>query len=164
MNRVFFVLMSTLFLSLAESGTGSDSQDFRAAFERLKSLVGTWDVEGTEDRYVVYSLTGGNETLVEEIRGVGPMASFYHMDGQDLRVTHYCFAGNQPRLKAADYDDATGVLKFEFVDITNLSSPDAYHMRELQIRFLSEDRIELDLVGQREEKHSRLMTLKRRAP
>lgn len=149
--RTLALLSAVLWLApnVAEAGSPSD------AFARLKALVGTWDVEDVEDvehdeRHVVYSLSGGGETLVEEFKGEPTMASFYHMDGEKLMLTHYCNAGNQPRMTAATYDEAKGVVSFRFLDVTNLKAPDAYHTRDLDVRFLSDDRIELTFTGLKE--------------
>ena len=158
-------MMKILFLASAiVTFTPPDqTTDFDAAFERLKSLVGTWDVEAS-DRQVSYFLTGDNETLVENFIGEPTMSSFYHRDGDALRLTHYCNAGNQPRMKAVRYDTNERVLKFEFVDVTNLKAPEAYHTRDLEIRFLDDDRIELEFMGMKNgETSSSPMTLTRRS-
>jgi hypothetical protein len=48
-------------------------------------------------------LTGNGSALVESLimGGVPTMTTVYHLDEADLRMTHYCGAKNQPRLKAA---------------------------------------------------------------
>ena len=155
--------------ALASPPTPAQRVNLEAAFERLKTLVGTWDEE-EGGRVVEYHLTGRGSALIEEFIGDPPMATLYHLDGPDLRLTHYCNAGNQPRMRAASYDPDTGTLAFEFVDVTNLSAPNAYHTRELTIRFVDDDHVVLGFVGlkngeqvpgdvslrRREEKTSRL--------
>ena len=71
------------------------------------------------------------------------MTSVYHLDSGDLRMTHYCAAQNQPRLKARQIDIAKGILDFEFLDATNLRSPDAPHVYGLEMRLLNADHITL---------------------
>jgi hypothetical protein len=122
----------------------ADAGDFLGAFTRLKRLEGSWD-EAEYGRVVTYGLTGKGSALIEEFVGDPPMASVYHLDGDDLRLTHYCNAGNQPRMVAAHYTSDT--LKFDFVDVTNLSAPHAYHTRELTIRFQDDDHVVLNFVG-----------------
>ncbi len=78
------------------------------------------------------------------------MTSVYHMDNGALRLTHYCNAGNQPRMKAAAYDPSTGRIKFDFIDITNLPEPTAYHTRELEIVIQDLDHIELRFNGRKD--------------
>ncbi len=125
--------------------------DFSTAFEGLKNLVGTWDVADSE-RVVTYRLTGNNSTLIEQFIGEPAMTSVYHMDNGDLRLTHYCNAGNQPRMKASAWDSSTGALKFDFVDVTNLTAPGAYHTRELEIVIRNDDHIELRFNGRKDGK------------
>jgi len=115
-----------------------------AALEKLRSLAGEWSGTyewsgaqtggGTMD--VRYSVTGRGSAVLETlIQGGEPtMTSIYHLDGADLRMTHYCGAQNQPRLKASRIDPAKGEIDFAFVDVTNLASPAAGHVHGAQIR------------------------------
>ena len=69
------------------------------------------------------------------------MTSVYHLDGSDLRMTHFCGAQNQPRLKAKRIDLDHKALDFDFVDITNLKSPEAPHVHGLEIRLIDPNHI-----------------------
>ena len=73
------------------------------------------------------------------------MTTVYHMDGDELRMTHFCNAGNQPRMKAASYHGDS--IHFDFVDVTNLSAPEAYHTRTLRVEFVDVDHVDLHFVG-----------------
>jgi len=77
------------------------------------------------------------ETLSE---GEISMVTIYHADGNRLALTHYCAAGNQPRMRS-DKPAAGEALRFSFVDATNLPSPDAGHMHSMAIRFEGPDHI-----------------------
>lgn len=57
------------------------------------------------------------------------MITMFHLDGDRLLMTHYCGAGNQPRMKATSADGKS--IAFDFVDATNLASPDAGHMKRM---------------------------------
>ncbi|HZP00721.1 MAG TPA: hypothetical protein VFD30_10540, partial [Terriglobia bacterium] len=48
--------------------------------------------------------------------------------------THYCEAGNQPRMQATASPDGR-TITFDFVDATNLASPDAGHMYRVVFTF-----------------------------
>ena len=63
------------------------------------------------------------------------MISVYHLDGNRLLLTHYCMAGNQPRMQAGAFDPKTNRIDFQFLDATNLPSPDAGHMHRVVVRF-----------------------------
>jgi hypothetical protein len=66
------------------------------------------------------------------------MISMFHMDGKRLLMTHYCAAGNQPRMQAQASPDGK-TLTFEFVDATNLDSPDAGHMQRMVLTMIDEN-------------------------
>ena len=77
-------------------------------------------------------------------------------------MTHYCAAQNQPRLKASQIDMAKGILNFDFVDATNLRSPDAPHVYGLEMRLLDADHITLAFLFEGGGKRSKeLIDLKR---
>lgn len=137
------ILLGGAFVGLAAENDNDGSN--AAAFERLKTLVGTWEYQKDgKTKEVVYSLTGEGSALIERF---DRMSSVYHMDGNDLRVTHYCGAKNQPRMKAVAYDPGKGVLQFDFVDVTNVPEPDAYYTREVRISFFDQDHAEVYFNG-----------------
>ena len=104
-----------------------------------------------------YSTTGNGSAVVENLisGGTTVMTSVYHLDGSDLRVTHYCAAQNQPRLKASRIDMAQGALDFALVDITNLRAPDAPHVVGIELRMLAPDHITLTFLFEAAGKRSR---------
>ena len=95
-----------------------------------------------------YYSTGNGSAIVENliIDGTPTMTSVYHMDGTNLRLTHFCAAQNQPRFKATSVDLAQGVIKFSLVDVTNLRSPDAGYVHGLEVRLLDPSHITLDFL------------------
>ena len=100
-----------------EGGRGRQGR----TFARLKKMAGTWKaellangkaadfkkkVEEHKDGHggqasVIFRLTGAGSAAGGDSDGRDPheMVSVYHLDGDELRMTHYCAAGNQPRLK-----------------------------------------------------------------
>lgn len=128
------------------------------ALSRLQKLAGTWagSYRWTGARSDAgkltarYSLTGNGSAVVEDLimgsSEVPSMTSVYHLDGSDLRMTHYCAAQNQPRLRAREIDLGRGRLSFAFVDATNLSSPDAAHVSGLEMRLIDADHVELTFL------------------
>jgi hypothetical protein len=93
------------------------------AFDKLKTLVGTWcgTTPGGRPVGVTYRLSAGGSALVETW-DLGPQRealTIYHLDGAELMATHFCPHGNQPRLKMTravgqkldfSFHDATGLL------------------------------------------------------
>ena len=122
---------------------GEPRVDAREAFQRLKRLVGTWSV-GVDGRRstATYKLTGGGRVLVEDMGG---MMTAYYLDGDKLVLTHFCGAGNQPRMRLQKTDDRQ--MSFQMFDITNLASSKSYHSTSLDVVFVSEDRVDLAYGG-----------------
>lgn len=116
-----------------------------SAFDKLKALAGEWEGQRTDGQpvKVTYQVLSGGHTVVETLdSGEEPtMLTVYHMDNKDIRMTHYCSAGNQPRLKASLVSPDDRVISFEFVDGTNLQNSTHGYINSLQITFLDKDRI-----------------------
>jgi hypothetical protein len=123
---VLFVVICATF-ALAESGA-------KKTFDALKALNGTWEGKNKQGQVlkVTFRETAGGSALESEIHGMDAedMVSMFHLDGDRLLMTHYCGAGNQPRMKATLAPDGKSVA-FDFVDTTNLSSRDAGHMQHV---------------------------------
>jgi hypothetical protein len=119
--------------------------DGRAAFERLRGLVGTWSFSVDGRRMAdeaTFRIAAGDRVLVEDMGG---MVTMYHLDGDKLLMTHYCNAGNQPRMRMTKSDDDN--IAFEMYDITNLASPTSYHSNTLNVKFDGRDRVVLTYGG-----------------
>ncbi len=112
-------------------------------FESMKSLVGEW--RGTsmngKPATVTYTLVSDNSALMEGLvmGGESEMVTMYHPDGDHLMMTHYCSAHNQPRMRSQTVPVGSKSITFDFVDVTNLSAPDAGHMRKLVVTFGDKD-------------------------
>jgi hypothetical protein len=125
----------------------STGVDAKAAFAKIKTLVGEWesDISGEhakaggqhEKAVVTYRLTGAGSALVEtQFPGTGhEMVSMYHLDGDDLRMTHYCAAGNQPRMKLDRASSGPDHLVFRFDGGSNLDVQKDHHIHGLEITF-----------------------------
>jgi hypothetical protein len=128
------------------------------ALSQIKALTGNWNgtVQWTGGRNdsgsmnATYYVTGNGSAVVENLTNetTPVMTSVYHLDGRDLRMTHFCGAQNQPRLKARHIDLDHGSIDFEFVDATNLRSPDAPHVHGLEIRLIDANHLTLTFLFQ----------------
>ncbi len=109
------------------------------AWEKLKSLVGDWTGKSST---VTYRLVSSGTALMETIDMPQhvQMITMYHPDGDSILMTHYCAAGNQPRMRAKGLAD--GKLDFQYVDASNLASPDALRMSRLVMTFVDADHLE----------------------
>jgi hypothetical protein len=134
--------------AVMSSSTTVAAADARAAFERLKQLTGEWDgssTKGWQGRHSLQIIAGGSAILSASKIDPHPgaheaMATLFHLDGDRLMVTHYCVAGNQPRLVATAVRDEGRTIEFAFLDGTNMRSRDDGHMDRAVFTIESPDR------------------------
>jgi hypothetical protein len=123
-GRVILLACVLCFSTMGKSETQDGAN--AAALAQLRGLAGEWEGSfewtgartATGKMNATYYSTGNGSAVVENLTvdGVPSMTSVYHLDGADLRMTHYCAAQNQPRLKARQIDLAKGILDLDFVD------------------------------------------------
>jgi hypothetical protein len=116
----------------------------QTSFDRLKTLVGEWEgsLAGSTSK-VSYRLISNGSVLEETMKSgtEDTMVTIYHLDGDRLMVTHYCGAGNQPRMVTMPDPNKPNVFAFKFLDATNLSSTQEGHMRDLVLTMVDKDHI-----------------------
>jgi hypothetical protein len=130
-------------ISVLLIGGGVEAQsDAQKAFATIKRLPGTWEGKGPDGEpfQVTFKVTGGGSAIVSEIQAPKEnMISMIHMDGPNrLLLTHYCAAGNQPRMQGSVSPDGKTVI-FDFVDATNLASLDDGHMQKMVLTVLDDN-------------------------
>jgi len=131
---------TVLWLGLA--GTVASAADSNAnaaeAFAKIKTLAGNWEGTGSRGKVTSsYEVISNGSAVVEHLRvpGEDEMLTVYHLDGNRLVLTHYCTAGNQPRMQAEPYDPASNQLVFNFTGGGNLSDINAGHMHSAALKF-----------------------------
>jgi hypothetical protein len=119
------VLMSLSTVAFAQSAA-------QKSFDELKTLAGSW--EGTFDgkpMQVSLRVTSMGNALMHEMRIAGraddPITMLY-VDGDRLLLTHYCDAGNRPRMAASMSPDGRTV-DFHFVDVANFNDKQGGYMQ-----------------------------------
>ena len=133
LRMLFVVLTSLSAVVLAQSAAAPDAQK---SFTQLKTLAGNWQASITTDppqpdmgngtiSQVSIRVTSRGNALVHEVQEVGkpddptrydhPLTMFY-LDGDRLLLTHYCDAGNRPRMVGKMSPDGKTV-EFDFLDI-----------------------------------------------
>jgi hypothetical protein len=125
------VLLTTVALAASEGSI---------AFEKIKLLAGTWSGKAPDGQAVQVAnrVTAGGSALMSEITGHENMITVFHMDGDRLLMTHYCAAGNQPRMVASLSPDGK-TITFEFLDATNLLPSQAGHMERVVFTLIDAD-------------------------
>jgi len=116
------------------------------AFMKLQSMVGHWEGQSKDQKSTLdIELTAGGSAILERshqtIEGKPvEMTTVYYLDGDQVQLTHYCMAGNQPTMRGT-YAPETKTLTFDFVGATNLKSPDDGHMHHAVYVFLDDNHI-----------------------
>ena len=137
----------------AETSDATTAIDGAVTFERLKSLVGEWQgvwEPGSLPTTVTYTLTGNGSALVEDyqVGDVSTMSTVYHLDGEDLLLTHYCSAGNQPRMKATSVSGDGRDVAFDTQTVTNLAEGRGYSKR-LELSLKDDDHASVHYISSR---------------
>jgi hypothetical protein len=129
-----------------------------AAFEQLKALVGHWETDksNTNKATLDLELTSGGTAVIEKAHMLAQdkpvdMITVYYLDGDQLKLTHYCMAGNQPTM-AGTYDPGTKTVKFNFVSATNLKSPNDGHMHNAVYTFIDSDHFKTSWTFEKDQK------------
>ncbi|MGA3194758.1 MAG: hypothetical protein ABSD39_07100 [Terriglobales bacterium] len=133
MKFVNFLLSVVLFSLSASAFAQSDAQK---SFDKLKTLAGSWAGPVTTDppmsemgnstrTQVTMRVTSRGNALVHEMNEDGkpldpekydhPVTMFY-LENSRLLLTHYCDAGNRPRMAARTSPDGK-TLDFDFLDV-----------------------------------------------
>lgn len=120
------------------------------AFERLKALDGAWEGQITTNpkapeidgktMNVTLRVTSMGNALMHEMTGAGrpddPITILY-LEDEKLALTHFCDAGNRPRMLGTVAADGTRV-EFEF---SGMSGGDRFgHMHRAVFTFVDESR------------------------
>jgi hypothetical protein len=133
------------------NGPGDALQvDAGRALEQLRKLEGTWEGTTESDQSlptkVLYHVTANGSAVMETLFPGTPheMISMCHLDGKNLVLTHYCAAGNQPRMKLASAK--ADELAFDFTGGTNLDASKDTHIHSGKITFLAADRLKEEWI------------------
>jgi len=131
----FLRLVVPFALLLITTATFADS-DAQKSFDQMKTLTGNWegpvtvvppqpDMSSDKPIHVSLRTTSRGNALMHEMQEAGtsedptrydhPVTMFY-LDGDRLLLTHYCDAGNRPRMTAKSSADGK-TIEFDFLDV-----------------------------------------------
>ena len=145
MKSVRAVLLVVVVLAAAAFA----QSDAQKSFDQLKTLAGSWDgvvktnppspdIDGKHVQATLRVTSMGN-ALMHEMRGEGrpddPITMLY-MDNDRLTLTHYCDAGNRPRMVAKASPDGKTV-EFDFADVAG--STEYGHMHHAVFTMIDEN-------------------------
>jgi hypothetical protein len=163
-------LSRPLFGGRTDDTPAKDGIEAEEAFKKLTTLVGSWTAKTSQDRKeqakkehedakpedakpegvaVTFKLTGAGSALVEtQFPGMPhEMVSIYHLDRKELRMTHYCAAHNQPRLKLDRAQSTPDEFVFLFDGGTNLDPEKDMHIHGLRIKFEKDGHVKSEWEG-----------------
>ena len=128
------------------------------AFEKLKSLVGHWETDKTNMAKATLDLelTSGGTAVLEKFHMVDngkpvEMTTLYSLDGEQIKLAHYCMAGNQPTMKGS-YTPDTKTITFDLVSISNMKSADDGHMHHAIYTFIDNDHFKTTWTFRKDQK------------
>ncbi len=150
MNTKIISFCATLLLSAAawlNAGEPNKPKTGSPEFERMKTLVGTWQGktdmgQGPVDITIHYRLIAAGSVLEERVFADTPneMVTMYYDKEGKLALTHYCMLGNRPAmaLKASDHKSLT--FDFDGTCCT-IDAKKESHMHAMTVRFDDADTI-----------------------
>jgi hypothetical protein len=147
MFRTKSALLAAFMLVFVGASRGWDDKPSAksASLDQFKQLAGEWTGKGDHDGQameskIVYKVTSAGSAVVETMDPGGnhEMITVIHQDGDDLGLTHYCAIGNQPHMKAKPKPGDKKVA-FEFVNASNLHSPNDMYMHSVTYTFVDKD-------------------------
>jgi hypothetical protein len=119
--------------------------DAAAGLDAFKGLQGRWAIHSdgkTLAIEMVYDVGSKGSIVTEQF---GKELSVFYRDGESLEMTHFCNAGNQPRLRLKQ-GSAGGRFEFETFDVTNLAGPSVPHVQRIVYKMVDERHVELEIV------------------
>ena len=113
--------------------------------DAFKKLEGPWTIQSgskTLNIQMTYQLASNGTIVTEQF---GRELSVFAMDGTALTMTHYCNAGNQPRLRLRP-QSAQNVYEFDLSEVIGPNGAPADHVERMVYQFLSDKRIDLKII------------------
>lgn len=146
MTKFGWVLSLGFGLVLSSAGVAAEApgETAKAAFAKIKTLAGEWETKAHgEAGKISYRVTANGSVVIETTfpGSNHEMISMYHLDGDNLLMTHYCAVGNQPRLKLDKKASTADELVFVFDGGTNLDPEKDMHIHGAHFVFLDSNKV-----------------------
>jgi hypothetical protein len=131
-----------LFFLLCGSLTALAQADGAKAFAKMKLLAGSWVGKTSAGHPVseTFQAVSDGASLMSQLTMDEPMVSMFYMDRGQLMMTHFCPSKNQPRMRATVSPDGN-TITFNFVDATNLATPETGHMHRAVYILMGKDQL-----------------------
>ena len=119
---IFLIATATVALPQERPKTASAQSDAKKAFEKMKTLAGSWQgtVMDIPINFTIRTASSGTAILHEgDTSGGGPPKheiTMFYLEGDRLLATHYCDAGNRSRWEGKMSPDGKAI-EFSFLDV-----------------------------------------------
>ena len=171
-DRMKHVLLLSILVAAACSAPSStfnrqstvvepDPEKRAVLFDTVAALAGRWVSVDQADSFTEFDVTS-NGSVVRERMMIGEaseMTNMYSLDGNALRLTHYCAAGNQPHMRANAAEG--GRLEFLPDGVSGRKSEDEFYMGQMTLVVVSKDDIEQHWKGFGPDPHDTVIKLRR---
>jgi hypothetical protein len=141
-KAIYLSALAAMAIGWFAARAGAQAQP-ASGFDRLKTLVGIWQAAAPQGGTLTNAIRlVSNGTALEETfqsKEDDQMVTLYTPDGNRLAMTHYCAAGNQPRMETPAVTGEQKEFDFSLTGITNLTNPNTGHMRHLLIQIADQD-------------------------
>jgi hypothetical protein len=159
---VVALILTAGMMSSVRADEGTDSKvsapetmvfDAKTALEFLRTLSGEWERAGGSEHGAVgstgtiFRVSAAGSLVHQTIAPGSPneMINTFHMDGENLLMTHYCALQNQPRMKF-EKSDKPGEIKFVFDGGTNFDPAVDAHVHSGVFKVKDKNTIESDFA------------------
>jgi len=127
---LYVLLLSFTTAALGQSGATAPQSEAQKFFAKFKTLAGSWEGSATmrpsshestsgKPMHAFLRVTSMGNAIMHEMKGDGPEdpITMIYLDGDHLYLTHYCDAGNRPRMAGKISPDGNTV-EFDMVDVS----------------------------------------------
>jgi hypothetical protein len=117
---ILIILFATAAVALAQESPKSTStqSDAQKAFDKLKTLAGSWQgsIGNLSTQVAIRVTSGGTAIMHDAFMASTNKITMIYLEGDRLLLTHYGGEGNRPRFEGKLTPDGKGV-EFSFLDV-----------------------------------------------
>ncbi len=162
MHRVIPGLAILLLIAALAAAPATAEISASEAFDGLKAMAGEWrgkaagegaEAEASASEHLEahhrFRVSAAGTTVMEIMGPDTPheMINMYHLDGDELVLTHYCASGNQPTMRLDRAASSGDHLVFDFTGGTNLDAAVDVHIHSAEIRLLADGTVDSVWMG-----------------
>ncbi|MCM3900933.1 MAG: hypothetical protein ND866_04440 [Pyrinomonadaceae bacterium] len=117
---ILIILVATAAVALPQEPpkTASTQSDAKKAFEKLKTLAGSWEgtIGNLSTQVTIRVTSAGSAIMHDALMASTNKITMIYLEGDRLFLTHYGGEGNRPRFEGKLTPDGKSV-EFDFLDV-----------------------------------------------